>query len=393
MAKDSEGSLGFNAAWSMAVGGMIGGGIFATLGVVIQAAGEWAWASFLIGGLIALATGHSYAALTVESGKPGGIYRFLRELDHGYAARIAAWVLILGYTLTVSVYAFTFGAYLANALGGPAWLPQAMAAVSIIALAGVNLMGVGEASTLEIVAVWGKLVILAGLAAFGLAQWNAGELVIDQPPGIVGALIGAGTVFMAYEGFQLLAYDYDEMKDRETLMPRVMPAAILTALAVYIAVALGTPMLIGADAVIEQREVALATAGRAALGTTGFVAVTIAAAFSTASAINATLFATARLARSVAEEGELPGIFGKTDREGVPYAGIMLISAVALALALVGGLGDLVKGASVIFLIVFGLVNAIAIRRKVGRAWIAWAGCSGAALAAAILLLHQLGFI
>ncbi len=58
-----------------------------------------------------------------------------------------------------------------------------------------------------------------------------------------------------------------------------------------------------------------------------------------------------------------------------------------------GGLGDLVKGASVVFLFVFGLVNAIAIRRGVGRSWIAWIGCVGAFLAAAILFAHQLGFV
>jgi hypothetical protein len=160
-----------------------------------------------------------------------------------------------------------------------------MAAFSIIVLAGVNLMGVGEASVLEIVAVWGKLLILTGLAIFGIARWDTSALTLGDSPGWIGAVIGAGAVFMAYEGFQLLTYDYDEMKDRERLMPRVMPAAILTVLGVYIAVALGTPMLIGAEVVVEQREVALATAGRAAFGTAGFIAVTVAAAFSTASAI------------------------------------------------------------------------------------------------------------
>lgn len=377
----------------MAVGGMIGGGIFATLGVVIQVAGEWAWVSFLIGGLIALATGHSYAALTVESGKPGGIYRFLREQNHDRAARWAAWILILGYTLTVSVYAFTFGAYAANAVGGPHWMPQAMAIASIIVLAGVNLLGVGEASALEIVAVWGKLAILAGLAIFGLAQWDSSQLSIGDQPGWIGAMIGAGTVFMAYEGFQLLAYDYDEMADAETLLPKVMPASIITALVIYIAVALGTPMLIGAEAIIEQREVALAAAGHAALGFIGFIVVTIAAAFSTASAINATLFATARLARSVAEEGEMPNLFARTDSEGVPYFGILIISGTAMVLAVIGGIGELVKSASVVFLIVFALVNAIVIRRSIGRLWIAWIGCLGASFAAAMLLIHKLGLI
>lgn len=377
----------------MAVGGMIGGGIFATLGVVIQVAGELAWLSFLIGGLIALATGHSYAALTVESGKPGGVYRFLREQHHDRVARWAAWILILGYTLTVSVYAFTFGAYAANALGGPAWMPQAMAVASILVLAGVNLMGVGEASALEIVAVWGKLAILAGLAVLGMSQWDSSELSIGDQPGWIGAMIGAGTVFMAYEGFQLLAYDYDEMANAETLLPKVMPTSIITAMVIYIAVTLGASMLVGAEAIVEQREVALASAGRAALGLFGFIAVTIAAAFSTASAINATLFATARLARSVADEGEMPALFARTDSAGVPYFGVIIISGAAMVLALIGGIGELVKSASVVFLIVFALVNAIVIRRSIGRAWIAWIGCIGAFLAAALLLAHKIGLI
>jgi hypothetical protein len=52
-------------------------------------------------------------------------------------------------------------------------------------------------------------------------------------------------------------------------------------------------MLIGAGEVVANDEVSLAIAGKQALGTTGLIIVTIAAAFSTSSAINSTLFATA----------------------------------------------------------------------------------------------------
>lgn len=52
--------MGLNATWSMAVGGMVGGGIFSVLGVVVMLAGSWAWLSFILAGLIALATGYSY---------------------------------------------------------------------------------------------------------------------------------------------------------------------------------------------------------------------------------------------------------------------------------------------------------------------------------------------
>ncbi len=390
----AEGKLGFNAAWAMAMGGMIGGGIFATLGVVISLAGAWAWLSFVIGGVVALLTGQAYARLTVHFGQQGGAYRFLIETGHERFAAPVAWVLILGYTLTVSVYAFTFGAYLANALGGPEWLAPAAALAAITVLAGVNLMGVGEAAGVEIVAVWGKLAVLAALALFGLVRWQPDMLALSgTEPGFVGAMVGAASVFMAYEGFQLLAYDYGQMADPARILSRAVPLAIICTIVVYVGVALGTAMLIGAATIVDDKEVSLAEAGREALGQPGFIGVTVAAALSTASAINATLFATARLSRDVAKDGSLPAVFGKADKEGVPYAGVIIISAIAGALALLGGLQNLVQGASFVFLGVFGLVNWLSWRTITKARWQAMAGMIGAGSAALVLAVHFMGFI
>lgn len=387
--------LGFNAAWSMAVGGMIGGGIFATLGVVIAVAGKLAWLSFVIGGVIALATGYSYTRLTQEFDCAGGAFAFLRRLGAERTARITVWALMLGYTLTVSVYAFTFGAYLGHALGGPSWLPQAAALAAIAVLAGVNLMGVGESSTVEIVAVWGKLAILLALALIGLAHWAPERLgaAASSGSGITGAIVGAATVFMAYEGFQLLAYDYDDMEDGREMIGKAMLGAIAATIVVYVLVTLGTGMLVGGDAIIEKKEVALADAGRAAAGSAGFVAVTIAAIFSTASAINATIFSTARLGREAEAEDELPAVFGRTDREGVPWAGVIIISVVAAVLALIGGLSQLVQGASFVFLAVFAVVNIVAVRRNIAHPAIAYTGAFGAIAAIILLALHLAGML
>ena len=388
-----SGELGLPGAWAMGVGGMIGGGIFSTLGVVISLAGQWAAVSFMIGGVIALATGHCLSALTVDADKPGGIYRFLRDLDDVTAAKLSAWVLLLGYTLTIAVYGFTFGSYVANAIGGPAWLPQAIAAGAIIVLAGVNLRSTGDAAGLEIAIVVGKLIILTGLAIFGLVQFAPGRLVIDQPPGWFGAILGAASVFMAYEGFELLAYDYDEMKDRKKLIHRVIPLTILTAMGVYVAIALATPMLVDTARIVQDGEVALAMAGQAVLGKAGLLIVTAAAAMSTGSAINATLFSAARLADEVSREDELPSMFADRNKAGSPYVSVLVIAAGALALALLGGLTSLVSAASIVFLTVFGVVDLLAWRRGVGRSWIAAGGTVGAFLATVLLLGHLAGVI
>jgi len=74
--------MGFNATWSMAVGGMVGGGIFSVLGVIINTAGQWAWLSFVIAGLIALTSAYSYSQLSIKYKKGGGAFTFLNEINH-----------------------------------------------------------------------------------------------------------------------------------------------------------------------------------------------------------------------------------------------------------------------------------------------------------------------
>ena len=388
-----KGALGFAAVWAIAVGGMVGGGIFSTLGVVISSAGHWAALSFVLGGLVAYATGHSLAALTIEKDEAGGIYTFLRDMKFKHLAKWSAWVLLAGYVLTCAVYAYTFGAYIGHAVGGPGWLPPVMAAFAILSMTAINLRGAGQAAGVEIAIVVVKLAILAGLAVFGLSQFEASKLSIAQQPGILGIAVGAASVFMAYEGFELLAYDYDEMKDRKQLMARIMPVAIGSAALIYVLVALAVPMLTGTKAVIENGEVALSQAGQAALGTPGLVLVTIAAALSTASAINATLFSSARLAREVAEDGALPEKLGARNSHGSPQWAVLLLAALALTLAIIGGLDGLVSGASVVFLLVFGTLNALALREGVGKRWITLPGTILAFGALAILLMHFAGLV
>ena len=308
------------ATWSMAVGGMVGGGIFSVLGVIIATAGQWAWLSFLIAGAIALISAHSYSQLSIKYSEGGGAFTFLRKIDHKGFAGSLSWILILGYILTLSVYAFTFGHYVAHVFNFGTWLPRVLAIIIIAILAGVNLKGVGDASEVEIVTVYGKLLVLLGLAIYGFTEWNPEQLTqgISSKPWHM-AIIGAGTIFMAYEGFQLLSYDYKDLKNPNQTLPRATIWAVIAVILTYLLVTIGVTMTVGAEKLIENKEIALSIAGKKALGTTGLIIVTIAAAFSTGSAINATLFSTARLMESVAEKKDLPHLFVKENVHKIPF--------------------------------------------------------------------------
>ncbi len=379
----SKEKLGFQPTWAMAVGGMVGGGIFSTAGVVIAIAGSWAWLSFVTAGLVALATAYSYAQLAARYGESGGSFAFLREVKANQVAGSLAWILIGGYVLTNSVYAYTFGVYLAEVVDLGSWFPH-VAAGSILALfIALNLRGIGQVGGVEVFLVWVKLSVLVGLAAFGLARWEPSLLSEGtEHGGLLPAIFGAASIFMAYEGFQLLAYDYDDIDQPNKTLPRALLSSVAVVTLVYVAVVLGVPMLIGAGDVIDHKEVALAIAGKEALGVTGLVLVTIAAAFSTGSAINATLFATARLARDVANAKELPDALGRTNSRDIPATAVITLGLAAATLAVLGNLAVLVEAASLAFLVTFAVVCALAFIEQAGWRSVTAFGAVTAGLAA-----------
>ena len=365
------------------------GGIFSTLGVVLSVAGEWAWLSFALAGVVALTAGYSYVRLASHYGEGGGAFTFLREIDAEGLAGSLSWVLIVGYILTNAVYAFTFGEYLAHVVNVGPWFAR-FATVAILGVFVVlNLRGAGEAAGVEIVLVWFKLIVLLGLAGWGLARWNPEMLSPEgAPAGLMGALLGAASVFMAYEGFQLLTYDYDDIESPQQTLPRAVLSAIVVVILVYVAVTLGTTMLVGADTIIRHQEVALALAGKEALGSFGLVLVTIAAAFSTGSAINSTLFATARLSLVVARGGELPAYLDHEGRRGIPDRAVIALGTLAAVLAVIGSLSVLVEAASLAFLFTFSVVCAVAFKERAGHRWLTGFGSAAAGLSAAALLVR-----
>jgi len=117
--------------------------------------------------------------------------------------------------------------------------------------------------------------------------------------------------------------------------------------------------LVGADVLIKQKENALAVAGQKAAGNIGLIFVTVAACFSAASAVNATLFSVSRLARSSAERRLMPGIFARCNRKRCPYYSIIFLAIVSAPLAAMGSLDLLVETASLAFLLLFSFVNAL----------------------------------
>ena len=121
-------------------------------------------------------------------------------------------------------------------------------------------------------------------------------------------------IFVAYEGFELIANSAEDVCDPGRTLPRALYLSVGIVIATYVLVAVVTVGALSFPAARAASDHVLATAARPALGGVGFVLVAVAALLSTTSAINATLYGTARVSWTIARSGELPEFL---DSEGV----------------------------------------------------------------------------
>ena len=365
--------LGLKEVIAMGVGGMIGGGIFSVLGLAISQAGHAAPLAFALGGGIALITGMAYARLGLAFQSDGGSFTYLEKaFSHPNVAGLGGWLLLAGYIGTLGLYAYTFGAYGSALLGqqhqaNPA-MHHLLESLILLTFLGINLYGVRASGTAELLIVTVKVLILMLFACIGLFFVKADHLLPFFDRGQAGMLTGAALIFVAYEGFELIPNAVNEMEDPRHNLARGIFWSIGITILVYVLVSLVAVGNLLPEEIRRYREYALAVAAQPFLGQAGFLLIGLAALLSTASAINATLFGTARLGKVMAEERDLPAAFAFVRRgKGIPWFSLIVITGVTLAFVNLGNLTMIAAFSSSTFLLIFFAINLAAwrLRRRI----------------------------
>ena len=352
--------LGFWEVSAIGIGGMVGGGIFAVLGLSVQLTRGGAPVSFMIAGLVALVTSYSYAKLSVAFPSQGGTVAFLdRAFGPGLLTGSANILLWISYIVMLSLYAYAFGSY------GASFFSPASQAIwkhilitgSIVGITGLNLMNarlIGEAEDWIVLL---KLVILAlfiGVGIWGIDTARIAPASWSPPSRLVA---GGMIIFLAYEGFELIANTAQDVQNAPRVLPRSFYLSVGFVMVLYILVALVTVGTLPVDKIVAAKDYALAEAARPAFGQTGFVLIAVAAMLSTASAINATVYGAARLSYVIAKDGELPAILEKKTW-GKPVEGLVITSGTTLLIANLTDLSSMSTMGSAGFLLIFAAVNA-----------------------------------
>ena len=349
-------------ALSIGIGGMVGGGIFAVLGLAVSLAQGGTPIAFLIAGLLALITSYSYAKLSLTFPERGGTVKFINE---GFGKTIFSGginnLLWVSYIIMLSLYASAFGSYAPNlySIVNESVDFHIYASAVIIGATIINYYSIKIVGKIESFAVIVKLIILlafVGIGCYGLfGSEHLSQLSVSNWETPLKLLTGGMVIFVAYEGFELIANAAPDVINPKKNIPRAYYGSVIFVILLYIIIAIVTVGSLPFSEIKEAKDYVLAEAAKPMLGQVGFTIITIAALISTFSAINASILGGTRVSYEIAEDDELPHhLTGKLWNQPI---GLLITSVLTLIVANILKLESISTTGSVGFLLIFAIVN------------------------------------
>jgi amino acid transporter len=393
MSESGTKKVGYWEVTAIGIGGMVGGGIFAVLGLSVDLTRGGAPMAFLLAGIVALVTSYSYARLSVTYPSQGGTVAFLdRAFGPGLLTGSANILLWISYIVMLSLYAYAFGSYGSSLLPSTSqtFWKHVLISGSVIGITGLNLLNarlIGEAEDWIVLV---KLMILVLFIAVGIWGIDGARLTPSVWPSPLHVVAGGMIIFLAYEGFELIANSAQDVRTPAKTLPRAFYSAVGFVIVLYVLIAVVAVGTLPVTKIVDAKDYALAEAARPFLGQTGFMLIAVAAMLSTASAINATFYGTARLSYIIAKDGELPSVLERKVWHE-PMEGLLITSGATLLIANLVNLSSMSTMGSAGFLLIFAAVNganAILADETQSKSWLSLIGV-GLCLGALASLLWQ----
>ena len=340
--------LGVPAVYSAGYGN-VGSSIYYALGIVALVAMGATPIALAIAGVLFVFTALTYAEGTAMFPEAGGSASFARHGFNDLVGFISGWALLLSYIVTISISAFTISPYL-----GYFWAPlkdspvigTAVAMGVILCLMAVNIIGIREASFLNLGAALLDLLTQVSLVILGvLLMFNAPLLfhhVIDYWPTTGNLVLGIALASIAYTGVETMSQMAQETKHPEVNVPRALILMMVTVLVIFggisvVALLIMTPEQLATD--WARDPVAGIASGLPVewLQNLFRPLVAVLAATILLIATNAGLMGISRLAFSMGTNQQVPPILRRIHpRFKTPYVSIIAFTAVAILILIPG---------------------------------------------------------
>ncbi|WP_040695143.1 amino acid permease [Nocardia vinacea] len=327
----------------IAMGGAIGTGLFLGAGGRLASAGPGLFVVYAVCGVFVFFILRALGELVLHRPSSGSFVSYAREFFGEKAAFIAGWMYFLNWSMTGIADTTAIAQYF-HYWAGFTHVPQwVLAFIALVLVLGVNLVSVKWFGEMEF---WAALVKVAALSAFLIigtvfligrftvkGAATGPSVVADHgglfPTGILPLVVVTSGVVFAYAAVELVGTAAGETENPAKIMPRAINSVILRIAVFYVGslVLLGLLLPYTSYKSGESPFVTFFTMlGVPGIGSVMNVVV-LTAAFSS---LNAGLYSTGRILRSMSMNGSAPKFTGVMGSNGVPYGGIMLTSLIAL---------------------------------------------------------------
>ncbi len=378
------------------LGVTVGAGIFALIGEILSLAGNKAPLSFLLAGIIAGATGLSYALLVRVFPRAGGEAVFVNRGLGSLWGKLVGYGVVVTGIISSAVIVLAFAGYV-NALIA---IPESLLVCAAIAvLAGIAWYGVRQSVMFAAIITIMEIGTLLVIIYFGLPFFSDTAAVAASfaPPSSYVAMApivsGAVIAFFAFIGFEDIENMAEETVDPVRTAPRAIAWTLGITLLLYVALAVISVLAPGRDA-IAGSGAPLAVLFENISGMSGKPVASM-AGIAMINGILVQMVMASRVLYGMANEGLAPGFFGHVDTtRHTPARATWFVALVIVVLALLFPLIKLAELTSLVTLSVFALVNLslFGVARKVPESGIGrwqWWGLFAAGICA-VLIAFQL---
>lgn len=338
-------ALGFWTLYTLAVGAVIGDGIFTFTGYAVEAAGSSSLIAYIIAGLTQMFLMISFGELVVWKPTAGGPEPWVRELVGkrlGLLASISfsiGWIIAGGSTgLAVGTYMYNFFKYSGIELGDQALWVMIWAIILNTLFAILNILGVEVAANTQFILTVALIGIMAGYAAAATPYINPNNYSPFMPHGIDGFLKAIPIGVYAYMGASTVLFAGEEAK-RPVDISRVLFWSSLTFIILYtwaLAACIGT---LPYEEVVVFYEAIYATSAMKIWGPIAAIIMNLGAWLAAATCLlMGTMYQPARDLYNLARRGyRVPKWFGYVHpRFRTPTIGIVFVWIISIILVVLG---------------------------------------------------------
>jgi L-asparagine permease len=327
----------------IAIGGAIGTGLFLGAGGRLHSAGPGLFLVYGVCGIFVFLILRALGELVLHRPSSGSFVSYAREFFGEKAAYVVGWMYFLNWAMTSIVDTTAIATYFHywkafNVV--PQWTLALIALVLVLSVNMISVKWFGEmefwAALIKVLALMTFLVagtiFLAGRykiegQSTGLSIWsNTGGLF---PTGILPLLIVTSGVVFAYAAVELVGTAAGETAEPEKIMPRAINSVVARIAIFYVGSVALLSLLLPYTAYKAGVSPFVTFFSKIGFGGAGDLmnVVVLTAAFSS---LNAGLYSTGRILRSMAMNGSAPNFTARMSKQGVPYGGILLTCLICL---------------------------------------------------------------